>query len=57
MYFKLLRLCQLLVMATALNASLNSQESADLLLINGKVITVDAHDTVVEAIAIRQGKI
>src|SRR5215469_4408109 len=57
MYFKLRCLWLLLFMAAALNGSLSSQETADLLLINGKVITVDAHDSVVEAIAITQGKI
>jgi len=31
--------------------------SSDLILINGKVITVDAHDSVAEAVAIQGGKI
>ena len=44
-------------MAAGLNRSLSAQRTADLLLINGKIITVDVHDTVAEAIAIREGKI
>jgi len=43
--------------AAGLNRSLSAQRTADLLLINGKIITVDVHDTVAEAIAIREGKI
>jgi hypothetical protein len=35
----------------------DSQANADLLLINGKIITVDAKDSVVRALAIRNGKI
>ena len=31
--------------------------SSDLILINGKIITVDAHDSVAQAMAIREGKI
>src|SRR5215831_4182127 len=54
---RLLRLCLLLLVAAGLNRSLSAQRTADLLLINGKIITVDAHDTVAEAIAIREGKI
>ena len=34
-----------------------SQASADLVLLNGKIITVDAKDTVVQAVAIRDGRI
>ena len=51
------RLCLLLLVAAGLNRSLSAQRTADLLLINGKIITVDVHDTVAEAIAIREGKI
>ena len=31
--------------------------AADLLLINGRVLTMDAHDSVTQAIAVRDGKI
>src|SRR6266581_5917710 len=31
--------------------------SADLLLINGRVLTMDAHDSVAQAVAVRDGKI
>jgi predicted amidohydrolase YtcJ len=34
-----------------------SAPSADLVLLNGKIITVDAKDSVVQAVAIREGKI
>lgn len=34
-----------------------SAEKADLLLINGKIITVDANDSIAQAVAIRHGKI
>ncbi len=37
--------------------SAESQGNADLLLINGKIITVDAKDSVAQAIAIQNGKI
>jgi predicted amidohydrolase YtcJ len=37
--------------------SLNPQATADLVLIDGKIITVDPHDKISEAIAIRDGKI
>ena len=57
MLLRLLRLCLFLLVATALGTSLNAQGTTDLLLINGKIITVDPHDTVAEAIAIRDGKI
>ena len=30
---------------------------ADLLLINGRVLTMDAHDSVAQAVAVRDGKI
>ena len=35
----------------------DSQDNADLLLINGRIITVDAKDSVAQAIAIQNGKI
>ena len=35
----------------------HSQAAADLLLINGKIITVDAKDSVAQAVAIQNGKI
>lgn len=35
----------------------NSATNADLILINGKIITVDAKDSIAQAIAIRDGKI
>src|SRR5690242_8807076 len=57
MLFRLLHLSLFLLVATALGTSLNAQGTADLLLINGKIITVDPHDTVAEASAIRNGKI
>ena len=57
MLLRLLRLCLFLLVATALGTLLNAQGTADLLLINGKIITVDPHDTITEAIAIRDGKI
>ncbi len=57
MFPRLLRLGLFLVATTALGTSLNAQGTADLLLINGKIITVDIHDTIAEAIAIRGGKI
>src|SRR5712692_4664139 len=31
--------------------------AADLLLINGRVLTMDAHDSVAQAVAVRDGKI
>lgn len=31
--------------------------AADLVLINGRVLTMDAHDTVAQAVAVRDGKI
>ncbi len=34
-----------------------SESTADLILINGKIITVDAKDSIAQAIAIREGKI
>src|SRR5579883_1304027 len=36
---------------------LSAQNSADLVLINGKVLTVDAKDSIAQAIAVRDGKI
>src|SRR5262252_1200985 len=35
----------------------SSTSSSDLILINGKIITVDAHDSIAEAVAMRDGKI
>lgn len=57
MLIRLLRLCLFLLVGTGLGISLNSPATADLVLINGKIITVDPHDRVSEAIAIRDGKI
>ncbi len=34
-----------------------AQIPADLILIHGKILTVDAKDSIVQAVAIRQGKI
>ena len=52
------------VLAAALAMSLicpacqrQPEASADLVLVNGKILTVDPHDAVVEAIAVRGGKI
>ena len=41
----------------AQSSTSSGAESADLLLINGKIITVDASDSIAQAIAIRNGKI
>ena len=30
--------------------------AADLLLVNGRVLTMDVHDSVVQAVAVRDGK-
>ena len=57
MLIRLLRLWLFLLVGTGLGISLNSPATADLVLINGKIITVDSHDSVSEAIAIRNGKI
>jgi len=37
--------------------ALHAALSADLLLINGRVLTMDAHDTVAQAVAVKDGKI
>jgi predicted amidohydrolase YtcJ len=42
--------------SSAVNAQV-SRPAADLILINGKILTVDAKDSIVEAVAIRGGKI
>ena len=57
MPFRLLPLYLFPLVIAALGTSLNAQATADLLLISGKVITVDPHDSVAEAIAIQNGKI
>jgi len=41
----------------AQSATTSGSDSSELILINGKIITVDAHDSVAQAIAIRSGKI
>jgi predicted amidohydrolase YtcJ len=38
-------------------AGIASAQTADLILVNGKILTVDAQDSIVEAIAIAKGKI
>jgi hypothetical protein len=38
-------------------ASLAQSSSSDLILINGKIITVDAHDSIAQALSIHNGKI
>ena len=45
------------LLALCLASSLAAEPAADTLLINGKIITVDAGDAVVEALAIRDGTI
>lgn len=45
------------VAAVVSAASAQSSSSADLILLNGKIITVDAKDSIVQAIAIHNGKI
>ncbi len=48
------------VLATACLLSVlsaSAQQPADLILIHGKILTVDAKDSIAQAIAIRQGKI
>ena len=57
MPFRLLPLYLFPLVVAAFGTSLNAQATADLLLISGRVITVDPHDTVDEAIAIQNGKI
>jgi hypothetical protein len=37
--------------------SASAQVPADLILIHGKILTVDAKDSIAQAVAIRQGKI
>jgi predicted amidohydrolase YtcJ len=48
-----------IILSPALTAaqSTSAENSADLILINGKIITVDAKDSVAQALAIRNGKI
>ena len=52
-------LCLLLVnsICSAQSSSASSPDSTDLVLINGKIITVDAHDSIAQAVAIHNGKI
>jgi hypothetical protein len=45
------------ISAATTSTSSGAQPPADLVLINGKVITVDAQDSIVEAVAIGEGKI
>ena len=47
----------ILAAATALIASCAPPEIADRILVGGNIITVDADDTVAEAVAIKNGKI
>jgi len=44
-------------MAAALAQGPSSPAAADLLLVNGKVLTMDARDSVAQAVAVRDGKI
>src|SRR5262250_210623 len=49
-----------LVWSISIDAQSNApagSATSDLILINGKIITVDAHDSVTQAIAVRDGKI
>jgi predicted amidohydrolase YtcJ len=46
-----------LSMALALSAAANAGEKADLILIHGRIITMDARDRVVQAIAVTGGRI
>jgi predicted amidohydrolase YtcJ len=57
-------LCSVLVagafataLAIAQNNSAATKRTADLVLINGKILTVDAKDSIAQAIAIKEGKI
>ena len=43
--------------ALAQSASQNKSDSGDLILINGKIITVDQKDSIAQALAIHDGKI
>ena len=36
---------------------MSSNKKADLVLLNGKIITVDPMDTIAEAVAVKDGKI
>ncbi|MBZ5600918.1 MAG: amidohydrolase [Acidobacteriia bacterium] len=52
------RLVGKLLAPTLLSASLlSAQNNADLVLIHGKILTVDARDSIAEALAVRDGKI
>jgi predicted amidohydrolase YtcJ len=58
--FSRLVLCALLTLpltCTAQSPSAASNDPADVILINGKIITVDAHDSIAEALSIHNGKI
>ena len=58
--FSRLVFCALLALpltCTAQSPSAASNDPADVILINGKIITVDAHDSIAEALAIHNGKI
>ena len=46
-----------LALAFAACAPTDSSDTADLVLFNGKVITVDSTDTIAQAIAVKDGKI
>ena len=46
-----------IALACLLSALSASAQAPDLILVHGKILTVDAKDSIAQAIAIRQGKI
>ena len=48
---------RILLLAASLAATVSSAEPADTLLIGGRIVTLDAQERIVEALAIRDGKI
>ncbi len=46
-----------MVLASCNGAGPSADEAADVVLVNGKIITVDATDTVAEAVAVKDGRI